>query len=52
MISIDKLENVRERIALAGKIGAAQRHRHDFRPARNQRIAHQLVRREFAGPNK
>ena len=44
---IDKIENVRVRIAPSGKIGAAQRHRHELGPAGNQRVAHQFVRRKF-----
>jgi len=44
---IDKIENVRIRIAFTGEIGAAQSDRHELSAARNQCVAHQLVRREF-----
>ena len=40
---VDEIENVRERIAFAGEIGAAQRDGHDFGAARLERVAHQLV---------
>ena len=45
---IDEFEDVRERIAFAGHIRAAQSHGDDFRAAGDQRIAHQFVRREFS----
>ena len=44
---IDEIENVRKRIAFAGKIGAPQCDRHQLGPARNQRVAHQFVRCKF-----
>ena len=50
-LRIDKIENVRKRIVFAGNIGAPQRHSHELGPAGNERIAHQLVRREFARAN-
>ena len=51
-IRIDEFEDVGEGILAPGKIGAAQRHRHQFRSRGRQRIAHGLRRRKFASPEK
>jgi hypothetical protein len=49
---IDEIENVGERIAPTGKIGAPQRDRDELSPARFERVAHQFVGGKFAGANK
>jgi hypothetical protein len=49
---VDKIENVGERIVFSGEISSPQGDCHKFRAAGNQRVTHQLVRREFSRPNK
>ena len=51
-LRVDEIENVGERIAPAGKIGAAQRDRDELRPARFERVAHQFVGGKLAGANE
>ena len=49
---VNEIENVRERVSFPGEVGAEERDRDQLRPARFERVAHQLVRREFAGADE
>ena len=40
---IDEIENVRERVASSGEIGATECDRNDLRSTRGQRVAHGFV---------
>src|SRR5437867_11606072 len=48
---IDKIENVRKGIVFAGDVSAPQRYGHQLSPAGKERVAHQLVGREFSRAN-
>src|SRR5205085_6245120 len=48
MLPIDKIENIRERVAGAGKVGPAQCYRYDFCATGDKRVPHDLVRRELS----
>ena len=50
-LRIDKIEDVRKRIVFAGNVSAPQRYGHQLGAAGNERVAHQLVGREFSRAN-
>ena len=51
-LRIDEIENVRERVAFPGKIGASQSDGYDLGSARDERIAHYFIGGKFPGPNE